>query len=292
MIRKVVAAAILIGFSSGLAVAETTWRSGVGGRASTGFDTWRGSALGVATGWAPVTNWNDMLSYVSGAMPRILRSRSTNVSIGVGLFPNNGGNLADCAANRYAENHRSIGSRLTANGVGDAEIRLGWEANNRSWVWTAVGKSAEQWKACFTNAARAIKAGGPKLRIAWHMAKKGKIDVRTIWPDQAASLITNIGVSHYDDAEARFGMETAYGGSPWGLRAWLAYIKGKGKRLEMAEWGVGRDGDDPNYISNMYDFFREAGSTIAHEAYLNGNGHELYAPTKWPNASARYRSLF
>ena len=291
MIRKVVAAVILIGFSSGLALAETTWRSGVGGSGATGFASWRGAALGLATGWAPTNNWNEMLSYMSGTNPRTLRQRSTNVSIGVALFPDNGGNLADCAANRYAENHRSIGSRLAANGSGDAEIRLGWEANNKTFGWTAVGKSAEQWKACFTNAARAIKAGGPHLRIAWHMAKKGKIDVRTLWPDQAASLITNIGVSHYDDNEARFGMETSKGG-PWGLGAWLAFARSKGKKLEMAEWGVGREGDDPDYISKMHEFFRKAGSTLAHEAYLNGREHQLFSATRVPKASARYRELF
>ena len=42
----------------------------------------------------------------------------------------------------------------------------------------------------------------------------------------------------------------------------------------------------------MYDFFREAGPTLAHEGYLNSAGHELYNPTKWPKASAMYRSLF
>ena len=74
-----------------------------------------------------------MLSYMSGTNPRTLRSMSSNVSIGLGLFPRSGGNLADCAASKYAANHRSIGSRLAANGVGNAEIRLGWEANNDSY---------------------------------------------------------------------------------------------------------------------------------------------------------------
>ena len=76
-------------------------------------------------------------------LPRMLKSRHANVSIGLGLFPRNGGNLADCAAGKYAGNFRTMGERLRSNGVGDAEIRLGWEASNAGYPWTAVGKSAD-----------------------------------------------------------------------------------------------------------------------------------------------------
>lgn len=288
--NQVVAAIVIFASVSGVpAFAGPTWSSGVGGGDPKAFASWRGSPLGLATGWAPWDSWNNMLSYMSSGNPRTLKSRHANVSIGVGLFPRNGGSLGECAAGRYANNFRSMGERLRANGVGDAEIRLGWEASNAGYPWTAVGKSATQWKDCFTSAAKALKAGSPSLRIAWHMAKVGKINVNTIWPADAP--ITNIGVSHYDDPWARFGMETE-NGSPAGLRAWLAFARSKGKRLELAEWGVGRRGDNPAYIESMYDFFRSAGDGLAHEGYLNGNGHELYSRTRWPRSSARYRDLF
>ena len=64
-----------------------------------------------------------------------------------------------------------------------------------------------------------MKSGRAQSADRLVQAKKGRIDVRTIYPDDAP--ITNIGVSHYDDAEARFGYET-YKGGPWGLRAWVA----------------------------------------------------------------------
>ncbi len=290
MQRTIFMVFVLLGLSHEAALAGPGWRSGTSGGEATDFASWRGAPLELATGFAPFDNWTSMLNYMSGKNPRTLRARSANVSIGVGLFPKTDGNLADCAANKYAENHRSMGSRLAANGVGDAEIRLGWEASNASFPWTAVGQSASQWIACFTNAANAMKAGSPDLRIAWHMAKKGKINVNTIWPDNAP--ITNIGISHYDDDQARFGMETAAGGSPWGLRAWLAFAQSKGKKLEISEWGVGRRGDNPTYIQNMYEFFRDAGDGLAHEGYLNGNGHELYSRTAFPKSSAIYRTLF
>lgn len=289
MMHTILAALILLCLTAQTAVADATWRSGGTGLGADKFAAWRGTPLGVATGWAPWDNWDNMLGYMSGTNPRKLRSLSSNVSIGVGLFPKNGGNLSDCAANRYATNHRTIGSRLAANGVGNAEIRLGWEANGSWYPWTAVGRSAGDWKACFTNAARALKQGGPELRITWHMAKRGQIDVANIWPDQAP--ITNVGVSHYDDSQARFGTETS-SGSPWGLRAWLNFARSKGKKLEMAEWGAGRSGDNPAYIESMYDFFRAAGDGLAHESYFNAGDSMLYPSTRLSRTAQRYRDLF
>jgi hypothetical protein len=176
--------------------------------------------------------------------------------------------------------------------VGDAELRLGWEPGSKDRPWHAVGRPAEQWRACFVRAAKALKGAAPNLRIAWHVNKKpSHVDFRTLWDDAVSGVVTNIGVSHYDDAYDRFGTETI-DGSPWGLRAWLAFVRSKGKKLEMAEWGVGRAGDNPEYIQNMHDFFHEAGDTIAHEGYFNAGCCTLYPSTTKPKSAARYRELF
>ena len=186
------------------------WQSGVRNNSSTSsFSSWRGTSLGLVTGWIDWKNgWSGMQSYASGSQPRTIRSKSSNVSFGHGLFPQ-GGSLSACAAGDYNDEQGNIASRLAANGAGDAEIRLGWEASGDWFPWSAAGKPASQWKACFTNVAKAMKSAAPNLRIGWYMAKKGRIDVRTIWPDDAP--ITYVGVSHYDDAQARFGHETFNG---------------------------------------------------------------------------------
>jgi hypothetical protein len=289
--RSALAAMALIALTGGAALAESSWKSGTRGGNATSFASWRGTPLGVAVGWAPWDSWTSMLNFMSSSNPRALKAKSSNVSIAVGLFPKSGGSLADCAANRYAEQHRSIGSRLAANGLGDAELRLGWEPGSTDRPWHAVNRPADQWKACFANAARAIKGAAPGIRIAWHMNKKGHVNVHTIWPDAVAGLITNVGVSHYDDAYARFGTEM-HNNSPWGLRAWLSFAQGKGKKLEMAEWGVGRLGDRPEYVQAMHDFLEEAGDGIAHEGYFNAANKRLYPTTDLPESAARYRELF
>ena len=266
------------------------WKSGVRNNTYTNsFVSWRGTPASVVSGWIEWKNgWPGMYAYVSGPQPRSLRGKSSNVSFGHGLFPK-GGSLAACAAHDYDDEQRQVASRLAANGAGDAEIRLGWEATGDWFPWSAAGKPAEQWKACFTNVAKAMKAAAPNLRVGWYVAKKGRIDARTIYPDGAP--ITNIGVSHYDDGQARFGYETFMGG-PWGLRAFLQFAKSKGKKFAIGEWGVGRVGDNPTYIQNMHAFLKEAGGDLAYEAYFNAKEHRLFPTNMNPRSAEAYRQLF
>jgi len=270
--------------------AAVSWKSGArNNNATIPFAAWRGTPLSVVVGWIEYRKgWAGMYAYASSSSPRQLRSKSSDVSFGHGLFPN-GGNLAACARGEYDDEQREVARRLVANGVGDAEIRLGWEASGDWFAWSAAGKPADQWKTCFTRVAKAMKGVSPKFRIGWFMAKKGRIDVRTIYPADAP--ITNIGVSHYDDAEDRFGYET-YQGGPWGLRAWVEFARSKGKKFAIGEWGVGRAGDNPQYIQDMHDFLQWAGGSIAHEAYFNTGLYQLYPVGPNPKSSQRYRELF
>jgi hypothetical protein len=282
------AVTLLVAFAQPAQAAD--WRSGVRNNDTTiSFASWRGSRLGVVSGWIDwKKGWSGMYSYASGTQPRALRTKSANISFGHGLFPQ-GGNLAACANGGYDSAQREVARRLAANGAGDAEIRLGWEASGDWFPWSAAGKPAAQWKSCFTHVARAMKSAAPNLRIGWYMAKKGRIDVRTIYPDDAP--ITYIGISHYDDGEARFGSET-YQGGPWGLREFLRFARSKGKKFAIGEWGVGRRGDNPDYIRSMHAFFREAGSDLAHEAYFNAKEHRLFPNGLNPRSAEAYRQLF
>ena len=272
------------------AARAAAWKSGVRNNTYTNsFVSWRGTPASVVSGWIEWKNgWPGMYAYVSGPQPRSLRAKSANVTLAHGLFPQ-GGNLAACASGQYDDAQRQVASRLAANGGGDAEIRLGWEASGDWYPWTAAGKPADQWKTCFTRVAKAMKSAAPNLRIGWFMAKKGRVDVRTIYPADAP--ITNIGLSFYDDDQARFGDETFMGG-PWGLRSWLAFAKSKGKKLAFGEWGVGRAGDNPVFIQKMHDFLASAGDSIAHEAYFNTGSYQLYPVRSLPRSSALYRDLF
>ena len=272
------------------ALADVTWPSGTRRNDNTtAFITWRGVPLGMISGWIEwKSGWEGMNSYVRGSNPRTLRNRSPNVVFAHALFPA-GGTLSACAAGAYDTQQRTVATLLSANGGGSSEIRLGWEGNGNWFPW-AVNGQPEQWKQCFTRIAKIFKAVNSAYRICWSMAKKGVVDARTMWPADA-SAIDGICLSHYDDAYDRIWGET-YKGGPWGLRAWLQFARDKGRKIGFGEWGVGRDGDNPQYIQDMYDFFKDAGRDLAYEAYFNTGKYQLYPVGPVPKSSALYAQLF
>ena len=293
------ASRILVAIAGGIAIlavsakasfADATWTSGARNNSyTTSFAGWRGTSLRVVTGWIDWKNgWSGMYQYASGSSPRTMRGKSPYLSFAHGLFPS-GGSISACANGSYDSQQKEVARRLAQNGAGDAEIRLGWEASGDWYPWSAPGKPADQWKACFTRVAKAMKAGAPGLRIGWFVAKKGRIDVRTIYPDGAP--ISTIGVSHYDDDQARFGNETYLGG-PWGLLAFCNFAKSKGKKFAIGEWGVGRRGDNPSYIQKMHDFLRQCSGNLAYEAYFNTSKYQLYPGTQNPKSAKLYQQLF
>jgi hypothetical protein len=72
----------------------------------------------------------------------------------------------------------------------------------------------------------------------------------------------------------------------------VEFARSKGKKFGIGEWGVGRAGDNPQYIQDMHDFLQWAGSSIAHEAYFNTGLYQLYPVGPNPRSSQRYRELF
>jgi hypothetical protein len=291
------AAAVLVTLTGSAVLAHPGgWKSGVrGNRDAPGFASWRGTPLDVAVGFIQWKNngWAEMTSYAGGSDVRRLRSYSPNVSLGHALFPK-GGSLAACASGSYDDEHREIARRLVANGVGDAEIRLGWESNGDWFPWSIKWSSVSQWRDCFVRVARVFKSQSAAFRIAWSMNKKGRGDVRTAWDAEVGSVVTNICISHYDDPWDRFGHETFMGG-PWGLEAWADFARARGKKFCLGEWGVGREGDNPTYVQQMHDFLERNAGTIAHEAYFNSTGtanFRFHPSTRVPKSAAHYRELF
>jgi hypothetical protein len=288
--RIAVAAALLVGLHAQAAIAQATWTSGTRNNSNLeSFVAWRETPLKVITGWIDWRNgWEGMYAFAGGRNPRTLHAKSPNVTLAHGLFPS-GGDLKACARGEYDSQQRKVATLLRDNDAADDEIRLGWEANGDWFPWTAVGQPYA-WKQCFTRIAKIMKEVSPSFRICWSMGKKGRIDVRTIWPTDP-SPITNICLSHYDDAWDRLWDET-YKGGPWGLRSWLDFARSKNRKIAFGEWGVGREGDNAQYIQDMHDFFVEAGSDLAHEAYNNSGKYQLYPVAGLPNSSAHYKQLF
>ena len=93
---------------------------------------------------------------------------------------------------------------------------------------------------------------------------------------------------------------------------YLAYAKGKGKRLAIPEWAIAgpryrknRTCNDPGFDNPLFmqlfnGWLRQNAGSIAFEAYFNANEHlnprngtHQIAPATWnPRAAAMYRQLW
>ena len=224
----------------------------------------------------------------AAASPRSCGPSRRTSSFGHGLFPN-GGNLAACATGEYDDEQREVARRLAANRRRRRRDPSGLGGLRRLVRLVGGRQAARAVEGVLHPRRQGDEVGGaqPSASAGSWRRRGGSTSARS-FPDDAP--ITNIGVSHYDDAEDRFGIET-YKGGPWGLRAWDRYAKSKGKKFAIGEWGVGRAGDNPQYIQDMHDFLSQ-GSNIAHEAYFNTDQYQLYPIGPNPKSSALYQKLF
>lgn len=292
--RGLTAAALLAALAAPAQAGSLPWKSGVACSGAE-FGAWRGQKVDMAIGFAPWRTWSSMVAYFAKGGASRVKKRGTNASFGVGLLTSeSAGRFTDCAAGRFDAHFRAIGQNLARQGMGNADIRLGWEANGHGWPWS-IGDQVEPYKACFRRAVTALRSGAPGLSISWHMAKRGKLRGPVTAAFPGAPYVTNVAMSFYDDEAAKHGREMHNGG-PWGLEAWLAFAKSQGKKFAVSEWGVGRKGDNKAFIEKTFDFFRKNASSIAYEAYFNcphSNGIYLLHPTRRnPQSSARYLQLY
>jgi hypothetical protein len=108
-----------------------------------------------------------------------------------------------------------------------------------------------------------------------------------------------VGVDSYDfwpPTTTAGGWQSQLNGS-YGLQYWFNFASAHGKKFSVPEWGLQPTasdgaGDDPAYISDMYNFFASNSGILAFESYFNDTGSSLYGPDQYPNSAAEYAKLW
>lgn len=292
-------------------VSGLAWRSGAS-CSQYGFTSWRGRALDVYVGFVEHATWDRMFQHLRSNWFKGVVQRSPQPVVSMPMMPHSAKRQhGACAAGQFDSNFRQFGQLLTQAGAGRAIVRLGWEAgigsDSHPWGIDSAGVIPVYQK-CFQRLARALKQGGPGLKIEWTNSKKGGLSVPIMRSYPGDDVVDVFGVHYYDnipklDSERAWsGMYSATKGegAPLGIGAWLKEAQKHGKKLAVPEWGVaavGGDGpsktDNPIYIDMMHRFFRSNSNAIAYESYFNCNTrHELYPSRAYPRASSRYKSLW
>jgi hypothetical protein len=283
------------------------WKSGAACHTAA-FDSWRGRASDVYAIFSGRDSFPAVVSLVEGNYVRGFASKRGDLSLGLALLTNNTrGKWGDCNSGKFDGYFRDVGKALKSHGLGDAIIRLGWEANGSGFPWY-VGNQVEAYKSCFRRQVKNLKSQAPGLKIEWTMRKGNELSVGVdkIYPGN--DVVDIVGLLYYDrfptvtnEQQWKASLNETHRGGPKGINTYLQFAKSRGKKLAVSEWAVS-DGykgsgakDNPFFIEKMFQFFKANAGSIAYEAYFNCNPAEIYKvyPSNHnPKSAAKYQQLW
>ena len=181
---------------------------------------------------------------------------------------------------------------LVALGLGDAVIRLGWEANTNADRETALGTNPAEWRAWaryWANLVRSMRSvPGAHFIFDWTVNEyKFPVPLSMWYPGN--SVVDVIGIDAYDSGipDSSLTPEQRWqelSGEPDGLDAVAAFAAAHGKPLSLPEWGLvapgpaGGAGDDPTYVAGLAHWIRS--HRVMYESYFYdpGDANLIFLP--------------
>ena len=269
------------------------------------FGDWRGVPVDVATVWPNRGSWKAITS--PSWLYQIWKGSAVTVAFGEPMLPEGvaGVSIQACAAGSYDSYWRQFGTNISAYGLGNSIIRLGWEFNGNWYIWAATNPA--QWVQCWRQIVTSARATAPGLQWDWNVNRgpsAGLADPTLAYPGNA--YVNTIGVDTYDmwpAATTAAGWNQQLNGTQ-GLMYWLSFAKANGKQFAVPEWGniipgttapgTNAGGDDPAYVNDMLGFFQAHSAILAWEANFQGpsTGGVYGTGTQVPGSSAAYKADF
>jgi hypothetical protein len=269
------------------------------------FGAWRGAPVDVATVWPDRSTWNDFID--PAWLYQIWKGSAVTVAFGEPMLPEGvaGVSIRACAAGSYDSYWRQFGTNISAYGLGNSIIRLGWEFNGNWYIWAASNPA--QWVQCWQQIVTSARATAPGLQWDWNVNRgpsAGLADPTLAYPGNA--YVNTIGVDSYDiwpPATTSGGWNQQLNGTQ-GLMYWLSFAKANGKQFAVPEWGniipgttapgTNAGGDDPAYVNDMLGFFQAHSAVLAWEANFQSpsTGGVYGTGTRVPGSSAAYKAGF
>src|SRR5277367_4829333 len=141
--------------------------------------------------------------------------------------------------------------------LGNAVLRIGWEANGNWYPWSAT-TDPQQYIQAFDNAVTAMRSvPGANFTFDWDV-NAGQSNMpagdtlASFYPGNA--YVNDVGIDAYD-----VGSWNNLLNGPMGLNDVQQFAQQNGKTFSVDEWGLwdpsqGGNGDDPTYINNMANY--------------------------------------
>ncbi|MFB7271397.1 glycoside hydrolase family 26 protein [Streptomyces sp. NPDC056244] len=190
------------------------------------------------------------------------------------------------AAGRYDEHFSALARRLVGLGVPDTVIVLGWEMNGATYTHRC-GPAPAAWKMYWRRIVTTMRAvPGQNFRFDF-APNRGRDAVPWTSCYPGDDVVDIIGMDSYDQPPGRTFREQV--DEPYGLQDHVDFAAAHGKVISYPEWGLFRNGDNPEYMRGMLqwiDTYKPLYNTVTDYC-----PHGVWQCEQNPESSKVYRSM-
>ncbi|MET9591696.1 glycosyl hydrolase [Streptomyces sp. NPDC006516] len=155
------------------------------------------------------------------------------------------------AAGQFDEHFRRLAERLVLLGVPDTVIVLGWEMNGTTYTHRC-GPDPVAWKAYWKRIVAAMRSvPGQEFRFDFAPSRgRDAVPWTECYPGD--DVVDIIGMDSYDQPPAQTFDDQV--NEPYGLQKQVDFAAEHGKPISFPEWGLFRNGDNPEYMRRMLEW--------------------------------------
>ncbi|MEU9060795.1 glycosyl hydrolase [Streptomyces sp. NPDC048430] len=155
------------------------------------------------------------------------------------------------AEGQFDEHFRRLAERLVLLGVPDTVIVLGWEMNGTTYTHRC-GPDPVAWKAYWNRIVTTMRSvSGQEFRFDFAPSRgRDAVPWTECYPGD--DVVDIIGMDSYDQPPARTFDEQV--NEPYGLQKQVDFAAEHGKPISFPEWGLFRNGDNPEYMRRMLEW--------------------------------------
>lgn len=158
------------------------------------------------------------------------------------------------AAGEFDHHFRALAERLVALKIPDTVLVLGWEMNGVTYTHRC-GPDPENWKKYWNRIVTTMRSvPGQKFRFEFTPNRgRDAVPWTTCYPGD--DTVDIIGMDSYDQPRGMSFDEQVK--EPYGLQAHVDFAKAHGKPIAYPEWGLFRNGDNPEYMRRMLAWMQQ-----------------------------------
>lgn len=162
------------------------------------------------------------------------------------------GLLREGAAGRFDSHYRTLAERLVRLKSPDTVIVLGWEMNGLTYSHRCA-PDPQAWMSYWRRIVDTMRSV-PGQQFRFDFAPSRGSDAYP-WTEcyPGDDFVDIIGMDTYDQPEGQ--SFEAQVNEPHGLQAQVDFAREHGKAISYPEWGLFRNGDNPEYVRRMLDWF-------------------------------------